>query len=298
MAQILRRIDVSLDEVSRVLARRTRAIAQDLRRGTNALVDSDAANALELRRAGVDHRKAAADYVRKFPGKWVQPPLRRIDNAPELVADELERIFRAGDRARWANYSPGLWQQGHRAFEAWLKTEGPLAPLNEHYGLNCWEMVTYAATRAGVLDKHQLRDLVELRRRPDGIWGEDYLEVWVDRMGDWLIPEGRRRYTGEPESPRPQRGDIVVWNSADHVTVATGRTGADGSPELYSFWNMPKYPLTWDEGTSSYSAVSDAVQVTTVDELTNAMYGARDKDGNLAFPPSQKFEIFFGRGPW
>ncbi|WP_280396667.1 hypothetical protein [Nocardia carnea] len=220
-------------------------------------------------------------------------------DGPVMVADELERIYRAGDRARWANYDPKLLQQDHRAFETWLRAEGPLAPLNEHYGLNCWEMVGYAAGRAGVLDKHQLRELFELPRNADGTWREDYLDSWLHRMGDWLIPEGRRVYTGEPGGPRPQRGDIVMWNdNAEHVTMASGRTGADGSPEVYSFWYAPKYPLTWDETTESYSIVTDAVQVTTVNELSEAMYGLRTPAGEPYYPRSNPFQISFGRGPW
>ncbi|MEV2218684.1 hypothetical protein AB0E01_02245 [Nocardia vinacea] len=180
-----------------------------------------------------------------------------------------------------------------------MKSEGPLAPLNEHYGLNCWEMIGYAAARSGVLDKPQLRELLELGRRPDGTMDGHHLDMWLDRMGDWLIPEGRRSYTGEPGSPRPERGDIVMWNSnAEHVAMATGRTGSDGSPELYSSWYLPKHPLAWDEVTKSYSQVTDSVQVTTVDELTKGIYGLRSPAGEPYYDPSVPFEIIFGRGPW
>jgi hypothetical protein len=89
-----------------------------------------------------------------------------------------------------------------------------------------------------------------------------------------------------------------MWNSTgDHVTMATGRTAADGSPELYSFWHAPKHPLTWDAATE-YSSVTDAVQVTSVNELTEAMYNMRLKDGELLYDRSIPFEIHYGRGPW
>lgn len=265
------------------------------------LVDGDAVNAhrVSLIKAVVYHEPSWG-VARKYPGKELEPPAQgRLENAPRQVADELERIFRAGEKARWANYDHKLWKEGHRKYEPWLGQEGPLAPLNEHYGLNCSEMIGYAAARAGVLDKHQLRDLFEPVRRPDGRRSDDNAEAWGHRIGDRLIPGERHRYTGKSDSPRPQRGDIVMWNtSAEHVTMATGRTGKDGSPELYSFWNVPKNPLTWDEDTQSYSAVSDAVQITTVDELTKAMYDMRTKDGSPVFESSTKFEIIFGRGPW
>lgn len=83
--------------------------------------------------------------------------------------------------------------------------------------------------------------LFELPRNLDGTYHKGYMKSWLHRMGDWMIPEGRRVYTGEPGDPHPQRGDIVMWNdNAEHVTVATGRTGADGSPEVYPFWCAPK----------------------------------------------------------
>lgn len=71
--------------------------------------------------------------------------------------------------------------------------------------------------------------------------------------------------------------------------MATGRTGADGSP---------KYPLKWDEVTNSYSQVTDSVQITTVDELTNGMYAMRNNKGKPIHDPDVPFEIIFGRGPW
>ncbi|WP_063131755.1 hypothetical protein [Nocardia fusca] len=48
----------------------------------------------------------------------------------------------------------------------------------------------------------------------------------------------------------------------------------------------------------SYSAVCDAVQKTTVRELTEAMYKLRDKDGNRPYTPNMAVEAVFGRGPW
>lgn len=298
MVQVLRRVGASVDDVARILSRDTEAIARRVRSTKGVLENADSDVASAVRSTVADHRKASSHYSGIYPGRWHQLSVRRVENGPARVADELERIYRAGDRSRWANYDPKLFQQGHRSLEMWLKTEGPLAPLSEHYGLNCWEMVTYAATRAGVLDKPRLRELIELRRRPDGTWNGDHLDMWLQRMGDWLIPEGRRTYTGAPGGPVPERGDIVMWNAnAEHVTVATGRTGADGSPELYSSWYLPKHPLTWDEVTKSFSQVTDSVQITTVDELTKGMYALRYK-GEPCYDPTVPFEIIFGRGPW
>ncbi|WP_459547510.1 hypothetical protein [Nocardia sp. X0981] len=44
--------------------------------------------------------------------------------------------------------------------------------------------------------------------------------------------------------------------------------------------------------------MTDAVQVTTVHELTEAMYEMRLVDGTLVYDRAIPFEIHFGRGPW
>lgn len=312
LGQTLHRLSVAVDDVADVLFRDTGRIARHTNRAGTTLRNSNQVGLVltkmdkldkrstAIRRSGVKAAEPAV-WVTKMPGKWQPPPVLRVENGPARIADELERIYLAGDKARWANYDPKLYEKGYRSLEKWLKTEGPLAPLSEHYGLNCWEMVGYAAVRSGVLDKHRARELLELPRRSltKGAKYDYYLDAWLPRMGDWLIPEGRRTYTGKPGDPLPERGDIVMWNrDAEHVTMATGRLGDDGSPEVYSFWYAPKDPLVWDEGTKSYSAVCDAVQKTTVRELTEAMHNLRDKDGNRPYPPNMAMEVVFGRGPW
>lgn len=280
-----------------MLYRDTEAIARTSRGGADTLQNRADAGLGGVHRGEAGKPDAVTDLALNPPDR-LGPPLRTGRNPGLLVADELDRMYRAGEKARWANYDTKLLKQDLRGFEHWLRTEGPLAPLTEHYGLNCWEMIGYAAARAGVLDKHRLRDLFQLPRDPDGTWRQGDMNSFLERMERKRMPEGSRLYTGEPGSPRPQRGDIVMWNSTgDHVTMATGRTAADGSPELYSFWHAPKHPLTWDEATE-YSSVTDAVQVTSVDELTEAMYNMRLKDGELLYDRSVPFEIHYGRGPW
>jgi hypothetical protein len=297
VAATLRRLESSFNGVASVLFRDTEAIARTSRGGADTLQNRADAGLGGIHRSAAGRSDPVADLALNPPDR-LGPPLRTGKNPGLLVADELDRMYRAGEKARWANYDTKLLKQDLRGFEHWLRTEGPLAPLTEHYGLNCWEMIGYAAARAGVLDKHRLRDLFQLPRDPDGTWREGDMNSFIERMERKRMPEGSRIYTGEPGGPRPQRGDIVMWNSTgDHVTMATGRTAADGSPELYSFWHAPKHPLTWDEATE-YSSVTDAVQVTSVNELTEAMYNMRLKDGELLYDRSIPFEIHYGRGPW
>ncbi|MEV5837177.1 hypothetical protein [Nocardia sp. NPDC052112] len=293
---ILHRLNRGIDDASGILRRDLEELAAGARGTTRALTHTDAVNSRALEEVRFGNEKSASDNGKfdRTEYRWPDPPERvsTPENAPQLIADEFERMWREGGLARWANYDPGAYQHDLRTFERWLKTEGPLAPLGRHYGLNCWEMTCYAAARKGVLDKATLRELLDPPRDPNGKFGRGVLDSWLKRMGDRLIPGERNTYTGEPGGPQPQRGDLVMWGQdAQHVAMATGRRGIDGSPEVYSFWPPPKDEVVLDPATNTYSRVTDTVQVTTVDELSRATYYSE-----LIIPPGT--EVIFGRGPW
>ncbi|WP_454195502.1 hypothetical protein [Nocardia sp. Marseille-Q1738] len=306
IAGMLRRLNRGIGDASGILRRDLEEVAEGVR-ATRVFAETDAVNSRTLDEVGVGNEKPMSDNgkfdVTEF--RWPDPPERAStpENAPLLVADEFERMWREGGDARWANYDPGAFRHDLRTFERWLRTEGPLAPLNQHYGLNCWEMICYAAARAGVLDKPTLRELLDPPRDPggrfwkgpkdpDGGFTKGILDSWLNRMGDRLIPGERTIYAGEPGGPRPQRGDLVMWGrNALHVSMATGRVGSDGSPEVYSFWPPPKHEVVHDPVTDTYSRVTDTVQVTTIDKLSRVTYNSE-----LIIPSGT--EIIFGRGPW
>lgn len=210
-------------------------------------------------------------------------------DAPLVVADELDRIHSSGVRARWANFHKA--EVARREFEAWIlsPTEGPLPPLHPDSGLNCQEMLLRAAVRKNVLTHAELHRMYEpiakYRRR---WWVRKIPKDWGETIARALLPHEKRHYRpGDSADLQPQRGDVIVWNDANHVAMATGRMARDGSPEVYSFWPPPKGELKMDPVTTSWGAVTDAVQITSIVELTPFVR----KDG----PPP---DIWFGRGPW
>jgi hypothetical protein len=78
------------------------------------------------------------------------------------------------------------------------------------------------------------------------------------------------------KKPRPQRGDIVMFDGADHVALATGVTDAAGT-HVYSFWPPPDTafaPVDYDKpgkGKGIAGGTPDRVKDTTIEALINAM---------------------------
>lgn len=211
-------------------------------------------------------------------------------DAPLVVANELHAIHLSGAQAMWTNFLPRFLP--HRKFEEWIlsKSEGPLPPLTPDSGWNCREMIMWAAARRGVLTHSQLRDqytsLLGRRaqqNRQKGFLPNDFPQQMRQAT---LAHETRDLDLGDPAGLRPDRGDLIVWDGWGegnaHTAMATGRlVGPDRDPEVYSFWPPPKAPAV--PGT-----VTDAVQITTVGELTP----------HVAGPDAPALPIWFGRGPW
>ncbi|MFE7527467.1 hypothetical protein ACFU7Y_17360 [Kitasatospora sp. NPDC057542] len=113
-------------------------------------------------------------------------------------------------------------------FQDWAtgkREEAP--PLAEDTTLNCWESVLLAAHHAGLLSKEWIRDA----------YADHDVPGWEARLRGKLLPHGPTSYdSGNPESPLPRAGDIVITSKdLSHVALATGRTNADGVPLVLSF---------------------------------------------------------------
>ncbi|MFE9575243.1 hypothetical protein ACFYO1_02560 [Nocardia sp. NPDC006044] len=208
------------------------------------------------------------------------------DDAPLLIADELEEFQTSGLRAQC---SPIRIGHPDREFGAWMLAphSTPLPALKPQSAFNCWEMIFYAGARRHLLDPDTFDDLMP--------WMDRSLPgpTWSRKLRDSLLPHTKQHFIpGDHSSPRPQRGDLMVWGDAEHVAMATGET-VRGSPEVFSFWphyaDPARYPpealVTYDDLTLRWTM---PVQRVPVDEL-NSFW---TEDG--LSPP----EILFGRGPW
>jgi hypothetical protein len=105
--------------------------------------------------------------------------------------------------------------------------------------LNCWEMVLLMAFRSGSVDWDWIHNMYV--RVPQSTW-ESHLTTSISTYDSASIASGTitHAYTGAV----PRRGDIVFWEGLAHVGMATGSTGADGTPQVYTFWPPPGTPFT------------------------------------------------------
>ena len=75
----------------------------------------------------------------------------------------------------------------------------------------------------------------------------------------------------DPSSPMPNRGDVVFFDGAAHVALATG-----SGDEIYTFWPPPNTAFT-------AGGTVDAVKTSTITELSDWM------DTNMGAAPTVTF---------
>jgi hypothetical protein len=104
--------------------------------------------------------------------------------------------------------------------------------------LNCWEMVLFSAFREGYLSEAQMRTMYTTAKKQMKDSG-DVMEF--PRTLERLMRSSNEQIYDpkSPTSPRPLRGDMVIFKeAASHVALATGtRTGA--GVEVVSHWPPP-----------------------------------------------------------
>jgi hypothetical protein len=146
-----------------------------------------------------------------------------------------------GQNLGWTSQNQNL---NGTAFGNWLLYAGPQP--NVHNGnMNCWEVLLFGAFTAGFVNHGWLTNfyqgMLASLQGPQGAWGgimnnpyyEANLGIGASRTYDQL----------DPMTPRPMRGDVVIFNTPlDHTAIALG-TPPVGSPRVLSLWNTPNAHL-------------------------------------------------------
>lgn len=195
---------------------------------------------------------------------------------------EMERL--EGIPCTWGNFD-----KSDRTFQNWAEspTARPLPLLRPETVLNCYEMILYAAVRGSVQTHADVHAIYSFRKTADGRPPAE----WFDRLPDLLAPHGRQRFRlADRNGPRPRRGDLVFWNGSIHISIATGRTYRDGSPEVLTFWPPPGEHCPNRNG--DWSRL-DAVKKSSIRELLDYVPTVPTDEGF-----GRAVVVEFGPGPW
>jgi hypothetical protein len=108
--------------------------------------------------------------------------------------------------------------------------------------LNCWEMVLFSAYRAGHLTEDAMRKMytgakTAMTASGDTMQFPRTLEQSMRSSAEQIYDPTK------PDSPRPLRGDLVIFKeAASHVALATGNL-MGGQVEIVSHWGPPDHSL-------------------------------------------------------
>lgn len=107
--------------------------------------------------------------------------------------------------------------------------------------LNCWEMVLFSAYRAGELSEARMRGIyTRSRAAMTGAGGASDPMAFPRTLERLLRSSNEYIYDpADASSPRPLRGDMVIFKeAANHVALATGNRPG-GRVEIVSHWPPP-----------------------------------------------------------
>ena len=141
-----------------------------------------------------------------------------------------------------------------------------------------------------------------------------YPPDFAPKVIEALLPHEKKLYIpGDPTSPKPKRGDLIMWG--DHFMMGTGEL-IDGSPEVYSLLPGPDdltrvdYRFLVEEGGTRHPAPATettAIKTFTIDNFapfTRVRPDITERGVVNLYPYSwirdsdPDPEIWFGQGPW
>jgi len=179
-------------------------------------------------------------HIRENVGMYIQP--YHLDGWLQTARDRMKATSTAEatvGKQEWVPLSP-VDVRGPKTspsdFMKWMLGGGKEPAVATAKG-NCWEMVMFSAFRAGVTTEAKMRDIYTKGQAEDA------------KRGGLAFPEtieaelrGSKEYVYDPkkaDTPRPLRGDIVIFGTAaGHVAMATGKMSG-GEVEIISHWEPP-----------------------------------------------------------
>jgi hypothetical protein len=170
------------------------------------------------------------------------------------VSLKMEQLV--GQTATWTGSGPG----SGNTFETWASaaTEaaaGPLPAVVAATKINCWEMVLVAALQANLINWTWVHTL----------YTTSIGAGWGAHLVDTLSRGARVPYhVGDPNTPRPNRGQVVFFNGAAHVALGNGIVDGTGRAQVWTFWPPPGTAFT-------PGGTLDQVKLSTIEELVNFM---------------------------
>ncbi len=203
-----------------------------------------------------------------------KPDLASLAKASERVHGPVGRLAVAaeyrsliGKSMKWSPYGPDF---PVTTFSDWARasSEPPPLPISAETSFNCWEAILFAGHRSGVLSWARIHSVYA---------GSE--EGWETRMMALLGGAAQAYGTGDPRTPRPTLGNVVLFDGLLHVALATGRVDSRGRSEVISFWPPPN--KAFDRG----GPTVDKVKLTTIEELNDFWVRNRQPPFRVTFGP-------------
>ena len=209
------------------------------------------------------------------PMTWaaLEHELNRLD-----VADRMGTMANPAAPLRavwhWSNNRSDSTDFSHWARAA---SEDTTFSVGSNTVINCWEMVLWAAYKTGAVTWTWIHDTYT--------WSGP--TSWFVELERRLIRGGATTFDRARQQPRPRRGDIVMFNGADHVALAKGE-----GTKTYSFWPAPDITFVGDlsrpgAGGGLAAGTPDRVKVVTIEDLAKA-----------CDEPGKPCVVTFGPPPW
>ncbi len=183
------------------------------------------------------------------------------------VADAMAKMADPASPTR-AVWHPSGNNKDATDFSAWAMAaaEDPAFTVAPTTVINCWEMVLYSAWKQGAITWSKINAIYTYAGPND----------WFNELAVKLVRGGASTWDQATKKPKPRKGDIVMFNGADHVALATGVTDAAGT-HVYSFWPPPDTAFAAvdykkpGKGKGLAAGTPDRVKNTTIEALVGAM---------------------------